>query len=127
MTNNLKRKDGTRKLEGFGCMVLLHQLIMYLEHGKKSDIKNQVRHLSGDHLDNRLVNLEFGSARDNSQDRDENTGVHQIRSGKWRAKAQLGGKHYYRRVKETREEAQFDYDMMTAMYDYHSILPDSKK
>jgi hypothetical protein len=122
-TTNLKRNDGSRKLEGFGNSVYLHQLIMCSEYTEKSNSTRHVRHLNHDRLDNRLMNLKFGSARDNALDHAENTGVTETSSGKWIAKAYLGGKSFTGRSRENRADAQFDYDMMTALYDYHGILP----
>jgi hypothetical protein len=127
ITGNLKRKCGGQKLQGFSCVVLLHQLIMYLEYGEKSDMKRQVCHKNHDFLDNRLENLRFDSARGNKLDHVENTGVNPTQNGKWKAQAKLGSKIYCGSYRELREDAQFDYDTMVAMYDYHGILPKTKQ
>lgn len=55
---NLQREDGTRLLEGFGDVVLMHYLIVDLEYNKKPGAW-LVRHRNKNPLDNRLVNLEI--------------------------------------------------------------------
>jgi hypothetical protein len=123
VADNRKRKDGSRKFDGFNSAVLLYQLIMYLEFGEKSEIRRHVRHLNHNVLDNRLENLAFGSSRDNQLDHEEKTGITRTHNGKWVAHAQLGGKSYCGRVKETREEAIKDYERMVTNFELHGILP----
>jgi hypothetical protein len=126
-TDNRKRNDGTRKFEGFADAVYIYQLIKYLEHGKKSNVKRQVRHLNHNVLDNRVENLAFGTARDNSLDHIEKTCVRQMPSGKWRTIAHLGNKKYSGRSRETREEALLDYQKMVKDFELHNIIPTTRQ
>jgi hypothetical protein len=123
VTGNLKRKDGSQKFDGFTSMIKLHQLIMYLESGKVSDRKAQVRHLNHDRLDNRLENLALGTARDNALDHEENTGVNQTHNGKWFAQAYLAGKIYGCTCRENQEDALRDYEKMVNDFELHGIIP----
>jgi hypothetical protein len=123
VTGNKERADGSRKLEGFKGGVKIHQLIMYLEHGRISGGKTVVRHLNHNVLDNRLENLAFGTARQNSLDHEENTGVNQMPNRKWHAKAYLGDKYYSGTCRKTEEEALADYTAMVKDYEEHGILP----
>lgn len=48
--------------------VSIHKIVCQTFHGLKPSTKHQVRHLNGNHLDNRADNLCWGTAKENSDD-----------------------------------------------------------
>lgn len=53
--------------DGYYGKLFAHQAIMFLATGKMSDRQNQIDHINGNGLDNRLENLRFVSATGNQR------------------------------------------------------------
>ena len=91
--------------DGYYGKLYAHQAIMFLATGKMSNRQNQIDHINGNPLDNRLENLRFVSATGNQRNANRKmqsnntsgiTGLHKVfMHGKLRWRAKYAGAVLY--------------------------------
>ena len=92
-------RTGYRRLSLSGKKYLAHRIAWAIHYG--SWPINEIDHINGNKLDNRIVNLRNVSRADNNRNlprRKSNTsgvtGVRRVKLGKWRAMIKIDGKHH---------------------------------
>lgn len=97
--------------EGIRKSFKLHRLVAINFIGVQPIDREEVNHINGNKSDNRIENLEWVSRRENVGHRlkSKTQGAHQIKSGRWHARATINNKVHLLGTYDTQEQASAAY------------------
>lgn len=110
-----KQYDGYAQGRVSGHMMLMHRAIMTLEIGRELLPTEEIDHINGNRLDNRVENLRICTRAENNKNqkkrKDNKAGIKGIRErkGRWQARIQTEGKSICLGSFSNKEKAQEAY------------------